>query len=116
MGEQSRLRSIPRGPCHLRNGGAQMNGNNGTISWMGRFRLMTAVVALLASPCLARPEQGVPKGDGSPPRVAEVTQDDLRSRVPNFFYFDYPFEPQPGKRLWLRVDGKRWVERYPDGM
>src|SRR5262249_36967094 len=38
------------------------------------------------------------------------------ARVPNFFTFDYPGEPQPGKRLWLRVDDKHFVERYPDGL
>ena len=36
--------------------------------------------------------------------------------MPSFFYFDYDFEPTPGKRLWLRVDSKHWIERYPDGM
>src|SRR3954452_8134404 len=93
-----------------------MNAHTSTILGSGRLRLMTAVAALLATPCLARPGQDARKGDDTPPRVAEVSQDDLRSRVPNFFYFDYQFQPQPGKRLWLRVDAKRWVERYPDGM
>jgi hypothetical protein len=35
--------------------------------------------------------------------------------VPNVFCFDYSFDPLPGKRLWLRVDDKHFVERYPDG-
>ena len=35
--------------------------------------------------------------------------------MPNFFYFDYSFDPLPGKRLWLRLDDKHFVERYPDG-
>ncbi len=39
----------------------------------------------------------------------------LLTKVPNFFSFDYPYEPLPGKRLWLRVDDAHWIERYPDG-
>jgi hypothetical protein len=36
-------------------------------------------------------------------------------KVPDSFYFDYQFEPTPGKRYWLRVDTRKWIERYPDG-
>ena len=50
-----------------------------------------------------------------PPGVSEITRDQLTTKVPNFFCFDYPFNPQPGKRLWLRVDDKSFIERYPDG-
>jgi hypothetical protein len=44
-----------------------------------------------------------------------VTREHLLTKVPNFFSFDYPFPPLPGKRIWLRVDDKTFVERYPDG-
>jgi hypothetical protein len=50
-----------------------------------------------------------------PAGVSEITRDQLTAKVPNFFCFDYPFNPQPGKRLWLRVDDKSFIERYPDG-
>jgi hypothetical protein len=50
-----------------------------------------------------------------PDGVTPVTKGMLISRVPNFFFFDYPFDPHPGKRLWLRVDDEHFVERYPDG-
>jgi hypothetical protein len=48
-------------------------------------------------------------------KPAEVTKQDLVSKVPNFFSFDYPAEPLPGKRLWMRIDDKHFIERYPDG-
>ena len=32
-----------------------------------------------------------------------VTQQQLQSKIPNFFYCDYMYEPEPGKRLWLRA-------------
>jgi hypothetical protein len=50
-----------------------------------------------------------------PEGVTEITKEHLTTKVPNFFYFDYQYEPSPGKRLWLRVDDKHFVERYPDG-
>jgi hypothetical protein len=39
----------------------------------------------------------------------------LTTKVPNYFCFDYPFQPNAGRRLWLRVDDQHFVERYPDG-
>jgi hypothetical protein len=44
-----------------------------------------------------------------------ITEKQLQTNVPNFFYFDYQNEPEPGKRLWLRIDDKTWIERYPSG-
>lgn len=48
-------------------------------------------------------------------KLPEITKEHLTSKVPNFFYFDYDFEPLRGKRLWLRIDDKHFVERYADG-
>jgi hypothetical protein len=36
-------------------------------------------------------------------------------RVPNFFSWDYTFQPEPGKRIWTRVNDSTFVERYPSG-
>jgi hypothetical protein len=93
-----------------------MNADTGTILSLERVRLVTVVAALLAAPCLARSEQEPGKREVLPDGVTKVTADDLRSRVPNFFSFDYEFGPQAGKRLWLRINDQRWIERYPDGM
>ncbi len=56
-----------------------------------------------------------PKGDKPSAGIAKVTKDDLVKKMPNFFSFEYPYDPMPGKRLWLRIDNRTWVERYPDG-
>ncbi|HLJ94975.1 MAG TPA: TlpA disulfide reductase family protein [Gemmataceae bacterium] len=50
-----------------------------------------------------------------PEGLSKITAEDLRTKVPNFFSFDYTGEPQPGKRYWIRVDKNHWIERYPDG-
>ena len=79
-------------------------------------RFVAVAVALLAV-APGAPAQGDRKGEPKLPKgVTALAKDDLRTRVPNFFYFDYPNEPQPGKRLWLRVDDRHFIERYPDGL
>jgi hypothetical protein len=35
---------------------------------------------------------------------------------PKHFWFDYPFEPSPGKRIWSRVDNNTWIEEYGNGV
>lgn len=90
-----------------------------TNTWIdlaaGRLRFGVTVAALLVGLCLAN-ASGEPKStDKLPEGISELKKEHLTSKVPNFFYFDYPYQPQPGKRLWLRVDDKHWIERYPDG-
>ena len=31
------------------------------------------------------------------------------------FWFAYPYQPQPGSRIWINVSQTNWVEVYPDG-
>ena len=50
-----------------------------------------------------------------PEEITPLTQEQLNKSVPNFYSVDCRFQPQPGKRYWLRVSGKKWIERYPDG-
>lgn len=33
---------------------------------------------------------------------------------PQHFWFDYPYQPLPGKRYWTAV-GKMWIEQYESG-
>jgi hypothetical protein len=73
--------------------------------------LVTAALVLLALACSAQ-AQDAPK---LPPGTTEVTKEDLLTKVPSFFYFDYRGKNIPGKRLWLRVDAKHFIERYPTG-
>ena len=67
---------------------------------------------MLAWACLPRQSEEPAK---LPEGLTEVTKQHLLTKVPNFFCFDYEFAPLPGKRLWMRVDDKHWIQRYPDG-
>ena len=51
-----------------------------------------------------------------PEKITPLTAQQLETTVPHSYYFDYPFEPQPGKRIWKRIDSKTWHEVYPDGL
>src|SRR5829696_3296124 len=79
-----------------------------------RFANVVAAT-LLSAPCIVHGQEGLKTPEAVPAAVTPITKDHLIAVVPNFFYFDYPFQPQPGKRLWLRVDDEHWIERYPDG-
>ena len=82
---------------------------------VGRGRSLATVAALLAATCFAHAQEEPKDPPERPEGVSEVTKEHLLIKVPNFFCFDYPYEPLPGKRLWLRVDDAHWIERYPDG-
>jgi hypothetical protein len=72
--------------------------------------LLLCALATTTAPVLADDEpEKLPDG------VTKLTKEQLREKVPNFFCYDYPFQPLPGKRLWLRVDDKHFLERYPEG-
>ncbi len=34
---------------------------------------------------------------------------------PTHFWFDYPFQPSPGKRYWTLADKQTWLEQYESG-
>lgn len=50
-----------------------------------------------------------------PETISPLTTQQLNEKVPHSYYFDYPHEPQPGKRVWRRIDDETWHEIYPDG-
>jgi hypothetical protein len=85
-------------------------------SVVGRLWPLAAVTVLLAWAWLAQVQSGPQEPDKVPEGLSKVAKEHLLSKVPNFFCFDYDGEPQPGKRLWMRVDDKTWIERYPDGL
>ncbi len=31
------------------------------------------------------------------------------------FWFAYPYQPQPGSRIWISLGQTNWIEVYPDG-
>lgn len=47
-------------------------------------------------------------------KIQEVTKQDLLERVPNFFHFHYQHPPQPGLRVWVRLDDDTFEERYSE--
>lgn len=51
-----------------------------------------------------------------PEKITRITPEDLVAQVPSFYYFDYNADPHPGKRLWIPVTDRKWIERYPNGM
>jgi hypothetical protein len=54
-------------------------------------------------------------GQAEPGEIKPIAKEYLLAKVPNFFVWDYQFEPEPGKRIWIRVDEKTFVERFPSG-
>ena len=76
--------------------------------------VLLCVMALAKEPREAAPDLDAVRRD-LPEKVTRISKRDLVERVPSFYYFDYAGEPTPGKRLWLRVSAKKWIERYPDG-
>jgi hypothetical protein len=50
-----------------------------------------------------------------PDGVTVVTREHLATKIPNDFYYDYQFPPEPGKRVWIRVTDRQFIERYPNG-
>jgi hypothetical protein len=54
---------------------------------------------------------------GSFTKDAQTVRDPYPSlkRLPNFFSWEYADQPEPGKRIWIRVDDRTYIERYPSG-
>ncbi len=50
-----------------------------------------------------------------PETITPLTETQLAAKVPQSYYFDHLGQPQPGKRIWKRIDANTWHEVYPDG-
>ncbi len=79
-----------------------------SVIWMG----VLIVMAHLAANTSTR----VQDTKHLPEKITPLTTEQLNTKVPHFYCFEYKGEPQPGKRYWLRISNKRWFERYPDGV
>jgi hypothetical protein len=77
------------------------------------LRPLAVIALLLAGAYLpqAQSEEPAKLPDG----VSEITKEQLLTKIPSFFCFEYDAGPLPDKRLWMRVDDQHWIERYPDG-
>jgi hypothetical protein len=51
-----------------------------------------------------------------PETITPLTADQLETKEPQSYYFNYRGFPQPGTRTWKRVDNETWQEVYPDGL
>lgn len=51
-----------------------------------------------------------------PETITPITEAHLTTKVPHSYSFDYSGWPQPGKRIWKRIDANTWHEIYPDGL
>jgi hypothetical protein len=84
--------------------------NGGGSRWQRHLAAVVAAVGFLLWVPFGvaqddKKKEELPKG------VAAMTKEHLQSKVPNFFSFG----DDDGKRYWLRVDSKHFIERYPDG-
>jgi hypothetical protein len=119
---------IPWGKTHLDRLGDNVAATNlpyGFATWDHGFK-STHLTARLAEDQLVVETFSVFK-DGSGrsnyrtvEKLSKVTHPDKDKspslkRVPNFFSWNYTFEPEPGKRIWIRVDDATFIERYPSG-
>ncbi len=86
------------------------------------MKTLIAVVAaaslfgFLTYPAVVHGRPSTEEGRSAPERILPLTKEQLISKVPQFYSFEYRAKPQPGKRYWLRVDDSTWIERYPDGL
>jgi hypothetical protein len=57
-----------------------------------------------------------PSASRMPNRVA-ITEASILAepKILRAFWFDYPHEPEPGRRYWVQVDNNTWLEEYPSG-
>jgi hypothetical protein len=70
--------------------------------------LVCIALALWCAAAVAQ-EQRAPKARPPADQMRPVTKQELITVVPNCFAVSY------SKSVWLRVDDKHWIERYPDG-
>src|SRR5207249_4135936 len=77
--------------------------------------IAASIAGLLANPGFINGRPPVEASRSTPERILPLTKQQLVSKVPQFYAFDYDADPQPGKRYWVRVDDSTWIERYPDG-
>lgn len=84
--------------------------------------LLKSIAALLVALAVAIPVSLLAQVDAEaiasrlPEKIAPLTREQLNTKVPHFYCFEYRGEPQPGKRYWLRLNDTTWIERYPDGL
>jgi len=78
--------------------------------------VVAAFSGLIATPWMVNAEPAGEQNHAEEERIVPLTKEQLISKVPQFYAFNYRGAPRPGKRYWLRIDNSTWIERYPDGL
>lgn len=69
-----------------------------------------AILSLMDSPPLPETPGSRPTIESIiqnlPETISPLTAEELDAKVPNSYYFDYTYQPQPGKRIWRRIDNE----------
>ena len=68
--------------------------------------------AVAPAPAATAPPAGAPAAT----TTAQPAPPTAGPNAPVQFSFDYPFNPDPGRRTWSRPDATTFVERYPSGV
>ncbi len=82
--------------------------------------LLTTIAAVVLVGCGESQQSTTPAETQPTETVAAATQTELPNDVSNrklikIFWFSYPYEPEPGYRMWERSDEGMWTENYPSG-
>ncbi len=82
--------------------------------------LLTTIAAVVLVGCGESQQSTTPAETQPAETVAAATQPELPTDVSNrklikIFWFSYPYEPEPGYRMWERSDEGMWTENYPSG-
>jgi hypothetical protein len=83
--------------------------------------ILVSIVACVVLVGCGESQQSTTPAETQPAEtVAAATQPELPTDVSNRklikkFWFSYPYEPEPGYRMWERSDEGMWTENYPSG-
>lgn len=75
-----------------------------------------AAAAFLAAFMLLSQAETIVIAVNLPERITPLTKEQLLTKVPHFYCFDYGPKSNSEKRYWIRLNDSTWIERYPDGM
>ena len=78
-----------------------------------RLLFLAPLLALVCS-CNSQTERDS-TGSAGQPEVTAMEAAPPRDNSTRHFWFDYRGEPDPGRRVWMRVQDDVWAELYPNG-
>jgi len=111
----------------LRQGEASPNANPQTFIFRSgaELRLFTVDDPRGYVPLVQKPQESGPRPKSSAPiaatsanpeQITPLTPQQLITKVPYSYYFEYRAQPDPGRRYWRRMTDSTWSETYPSGV